>query len=200
MTSAASNAAEYTIYVDGSCQDNKNVTSETPAGWGVVVVEGDTQRGSGTGAVITELSGPVITKSTIKDFFGANNNDARICFTEDDNGDGFRVVETGRFELITKAKKTRKKIEVEVENNADAILAATLGVDIIMLDNFTPKQIKNTIINLDDLKLRKKVKIEVSGGITEKNILQYAKTDVDMISVGEITNSVQGIDLSLEIN
>ena len=37
--------------------------------------------------------------------FGANNNDARICFTEDDNGDGFRVVETGRFELITKTKK-----------------------------------------------------------------------------------------------
>ena len=69
-----------------------------------------------------------------------------------------------------------------------------------MLDNFTPKQIKNTITNLDDLKLRKKVKIEVSGGITEKNILQYAKTGVDMISVGEITNSVQGIDLSLEIN
>ena len=79
-------------------------------------------------------------------------------------------------------------------------MVATLGVDIIMLDNFTPKQIKNTIINLDDLKLRKKVKIEVSGGITERNILQYAKTGVDMISVGEITNSVQGIDLSLEIN
>ena len=37
--------------------------------------------------------------------FGANNNDARICFTEDDNGDGVRVVETGRFELITKTKK-----------------------------------------------------------------------------------------------
>tara|TARA_B100001750_G_scaffold243950_1_gene260244 strand:- start:3587 stop:4138 length:552 start_codon:yes stop_codon:yes gene_type:complete len=81
MTSAASNAAEYTIYVDGSCQDNKNVTSETPAGWGVVVVEGDTQRGSGAGAVITELSGPVITKSTIKDFFGAevgSNNTAEL--------------------------------------------------------------------------------------------------------------------------
>jgi len=104
------------------------------------------------------------------------------------------------FSLVAKAKKTRKKIEVEVENEKDAILVATLGVDIIMLDNFTPKQIKNTINNLISLNLRKKVKIEASGGINEKNIARYAKTGVDMISVGEITNSVQGIDLSLEIN
>ena len=101
---------------------------------------------------------------------------------------------------MQKQKKTRKKIEIEVENNADAILAATLGVDIIMLDNFTPKQIDNTIKNLQKLNLRKNVKLEASGQINEKNISQYAKTDVDMISVGEITNSVQGIDLSLEIN
>jgi len=104
------------------------------------------------------------------------------------------------FSLVAKAKKTRKKIEVEVENEKDAILVATLGVDIIMLDNFTPKQIKNTINNLISLNLRKKVKIEASGGINEKNIARYARTGVDMISVGEITNSVQGIDLSLEIN
>ena len=114
--------------------------------------------------------------------------------------DNHLAIEKSIFSLIKKAKKSGHKIEVEVESEKDAILVATLGVDIIMLDNFTPKQIKNTIINLDDLKLRKKVKIEVSGGITEKNILQYAKTGVDMISVGEITNSVQGIDLSLEIN
>lgn len=37
--------------------------------------------------------------------FGANNNDARICFTEDDSHDGFRVVESQRFELITRGKK-----------------------------------------------------------------------------------------------
>jgi len=104
------------------------------------------------------------------------------------------------FSLVAKAKRTRKKIEVEVENEKDAILVAVLGVDIIMLDNFTPKQIKNTINNLISLNLRKKVKIEASGGINEKNIARYAKTGVDMISVGEITNSVQGIDLSLEIN
>ena len=114
--------------------------------------------------------------------------------------DNHLAVEKSIVSLIAKAKRTRKKIEVEVESEKDAILVATLGVDIIMLDNFTPKQIKNTINNLISLNLRKKVKIEASGGINEKNIARYARTGVDMISVGEITNSVQGIDLSLEIN
>jgi len=39
----------------------------------------------------------------------------------------------------------------------------------------------------------------ISGGITEKNIQRFARTGVDMISVGQITNSVRGIDLSLEV-
>ena len=69
-----------------------------------------------------------------------------------------------------------------------------------MLDNFSPKQIKSTLTNLKKLNLRKNVKIEASGRINEKNIKLYAKTGVDMISVGEITNSTKGIDLSLEIN
>ena len=86
------------------------------------------------------------------------------------------------------------------QNQKDAILAATLGVKIIKLDNFTPHQITNTIKRLDELKLRKKVKIEASGRFNEKNISNYAKTGVDMISVGEITHSPQGIDVSLEIN
>jgi nicotinate-nucleotide pyrophosphorylase (carboxylating) len=103
------------------------------------------------------------------------------------------------LELIKKAKKKYKKFEVEVENNKDAILAAKEGATIIMLDNFSPSQIKKTIGNLKKEKLRNKVKLEASGGITSKNISQYAKTGVDIISVGSITNSVKGIDVSLEV-
>ena len=43
------------------------------------------------------------------------------------------------------------------------------------------------------------MKLEASGGINSKNIESYAKTGIDIISVGSITNSVKGIDLSLEI-
>jgi len=101
--------------------------------------------------------------------------------------------------LVKKAKKTKKRIEVEVENQNDAILAAQLGVGIIMLDNFTPARIRSVMKKMKSLGLLKNVKIEVSGGINEKNIALYGKTGVDMISVGGITNSPNGIDLSLEI-
>jgi nicotinate-nucleotide pyrophosphorylase (carboxylating) len=101
--------------------------------------------------------------------------------------------------IILKARKKYKKIEVEVESQEEALLAASAGANIIMLDNFTPKEIINTINKLKKTKLRKQVKLEASGGINEKNIGTYAKTGIDMISVGEITNSVSGIDLSLEV-
>ena len=102
-------------------------------------------------------------------------------------------------ELVQKALKKHKKIEVEVENQKDAITSAKLGAQIIMLDNFTPQQITKTISNLKKIGLRNKVILEASGGINQKNISNYSKTGVDIISVGAITNSVKGIDLSLEV-
>ena len=101
--------------------------------------------------------------------------------------------------IIKSARKRHKHVEVEVENQRDAILAASSGATIVMLDNFSPVQIKKTITALQKKKLRNKVKLEASGGINSKNITAYAKTGVDMISVGSITNSVSGLDLSLEV-
>jgi len=101
--------------------------------------------------------------------------------------------------IIKSARKRHKHVEVEVENQRDAILAANSGATIVMLDNFSPVQIKKTITALQKKKLRNKVKLEASGGINSKNISAYAKTGVDMISVGSITNSVKGLDLSLEV-
>jgi len=101
--------------------------------------------------------------------------------------------------IIKNARKRHKHVEVEVENQRDAILAANSGATIAMLDNFSPVQIKKTITELQKKKLRNKVKLEASGGINSKNITAYAKTGIDMISVGSITNSVKGLDLSLEV-
>ena len=101
--------------------------------------------------------------------------------------------------IIKNARKRHKHVEVEVENQRDAVLAVNSGATIVMLDNFSPVQIKKTITELQKKKLRNKVKLEASGGINSKNITAYAKTGVDMISVGSITNSVKGLDLSLEV-
>ena len=113
--------------------------------------------------------------------------------------DNHIAIEDSLLSLIKKTKKKYKKFEVEVENTPDALLAAKEGATIIMLDNFSPVQIKKTIQVLKNQKLRNKVKLEASGGINSKNISKYGQTGVDIISVGSITNSVKGIDMSLEI-
>ena len=113
--------------------------------------------------------------------------------------DNHLLVSNSMEDIIKKARKQHKHVEVEVESQRDAILAANSGATIVMLDNFSPEQIKKTITALHKKKLRNKVKLEASGRINSKNITAFAKTGVDMISVGSITNSVKGLDLSLEV-
>jgi nicotinate-nucleotide pyrophosphorylase (carboxylating) len=103
---------------------------------------------------------------------------------------------------IRKAQETAsfsKKIEIEVSSVDQALEAAKAGSNIIMLDNFSPHKIRETIALLKKNRLRDKILIEASGGINEQNILEYAATEVDIISLGEITDSVKALDMSLEV-
>lgn len=104
-------------------------------------------------------------------------------------------------EAIKRAKSfsVYKVVEVEVESLEDAIKAARAGADVVMLDNMTPEEIAETVEALKREGLRDRVKIEVSGGITPENIEEYAKLDVDVISLGYLTHSVRNFDVSLEI-
>ncbi|MGB9841890.1 MAG: carboxylating nicotinate-nucleotide diphosphorylase [Candidatus Bathyarchaeales archaeon] len=92
-----------------------------------------------------------------------------------------------------------KKIEVEVTCVKDALKAAEAGADIIMLDNFSPNQIREAVEALKKAGFHGKTLLEASGGITQENLLEYAQTGVNIISLGELTHSVRALDLSLEI-
>jgi nicotinate-nucleotide pyrophosphorylase (carboxylating) len=92
-----------------------------------------------------------------------------------------------------------KKIEVEVESSDDAVIAATAGADIIMLDNMTPDQVAQTIELLKREGMRDRILIELSGGINENSIINYASLDVDAISLGFLTHSVSNFSVNLEI-
>ncbi|VUT26508.1 MAG: nicotinate-nucleotide pyrophosphorylase [Candidatus Methanolliviera sp. GoM_oil] len=92
-----------------------------------------------------------------------------------------------------------KKIEVEVESLEDALIAAGLGVHIIMLDNMTPEAIEETIRSLSDAGLRDRILLEASGGITIENVGRYADTGVDVISVGSLTTAARWLDFGLYI-
>jgi nicotinate-nucleotide pyrophosphorylase (carboxylating) len=91
------------------------------------------------------------------------------------------------------------KVECEARNKEEALAAISAGSDIVMLDNFTPKQAQDTIRQIAKIGLRGRVKIELSGGINKKNIKQYARAKPDFISLGYITHSIKAIDFSLEI-
>jgi nicotinate-nucleotide pyrophosphorylase (carboxylating) len=92
-----------------------------------------------------------------------------------------------------------KKVEVEVTKTEDVLKAVQSGADIVMLDNFPPEKVKKAVDLLKENRLRGKVLLEASGGITAENILDYASTGVDLVSLGELTQSSRALDISLEI-
>ena len=92
-----------------------------------------------------------------------------------------------------------KKIEIEVETIEDALECVVNSADIVMLDNMSPKDVKKVMNKLIDLDIRYDSLIEVSGGITEDNIVEYAKTGVDIISIGALTHSARSLNFTMEV-
>src|SRR5213595_546193 len=98
---------------------------------------------------------------------------------------------------IRRLRQERPNIRIEVE--ADDLeqtraFAEIDGIDVILLDNMTPAQIREA------LALRKdNVQFEASGGITLKNVKRIAATGVDYISIGGLTNAARAIDIGLEM-
>lgn len=103
------------------------------------------------------------------------------------------------IELARSKVSFTKKIEIEVEDLDNAVRAAMFGADIVMLDNMTPDEIRAVVNALVQRRLRDDVILEVSGGITPENIMEYASLGIDVISSGFITNSTKSLDLSLNI-
>jgi nicotinate-nucleotide pyrophosphorylase (carboxylating) len=103
------------------------------------------------------------------------------------------------MKLVRQGASFTKKIEIEVTKEEDALVAAKAGADIVMLDNFSPKQIEKTVAALKKTKSYGKVLLEASGGITLANVLKFASTGVDVVSLGELTHSAKALNVSLEI-
>jgi nicotinate-nucleotide pyrophosphorylase (carboxylating) len=93
-------------------------------------------------------------------------------------------------------KKTGKTLKVEVETRNLAEVQEALNtekVDRIMLDNFTPDLCAEAVKLIAG-----RCETEASGGITEYNIVEYAKTGVNFISLGMLTHSVKSLDISMK--
>ena len=98
---------------------------------------------------------------------------------------------------IRQLREERPSIRIEVEADDLEQVRGFIevgGIDVILLDNMTPAQIREAVALRKD-----KVEFEASGDITLKNVRRIAGTGVDYISVGSLTHSPRAIDISLEM-
>lgn len=103
-----------------------------------------------------------------------------------------QALENAKKYLANTAKSI--KIEIETRNLTEVKEALNTGIaDRIMLDNFTPEEIKVALKVIDS-----QCETEASGGITMDNIAEYANTNVDFISMGALTHSYKSMDISLK--
>ncbi len=93
-------------------------------------------------------------------------------------------------------RKTKKKIELEVDTLSQYRQALLAKPDIILLDNMTLSQIKKAVALKK--KSKSKILLEVSGGVTLSTIAKISKTGIDRISIGSLTHSANSINFSME--
>lgn len=86
-------------------------------------------------------------------------------------------------------------LEVEVEDREELKQALQAGADRILLDNFTPDEIRQAVALTG-----KRAELEASGGITLDTLRQYAETGVDYVSIGALTKDIHAIDLSMRFD
>ncbi|HOB75283.1 MAG TPA: carboxylating nicotinate-nucleotide diphosphorylase [Phycisphaerae bacterium] len=117
-------------------------------------------------------------------------------------------VETSRLaakasELITTALTLDPppqfvEFEVDTLEQLDQLLKV-VGIDVILLDNFSLTQMRQAVARRDALGLKGKVQLEASGGVNLDTVRAIAETGVERISVGSITHSAPALDLAMEI-
>ncbi len=99
-------------------------------------------------------------------------------------------------DIISRVKQKSRQgitIEIEVTTAEEAAEAAQAGVDIIMLDNMSPKEMKKVVDFMPA-----GIRTEASGNITLKNVREAAQSGVDIISIGALTHSYKSLDIRIE--
>ena len=157
--------------------------------------------GTGTRVLDTRKTTPglrMIEKEAVKIGGGVNHRIGLfdMILLKDNHVDFAGGIENAivRAKEYLKAKGKDLKIEIEVRNMDELREVLRVGgVDRIMLDNFTPALTREAVALIDH-----HFETESSGGITFDTIRSYAECGVDYVSVGALTHSVKGLDMSFK--
>ncbi len=98
------------------------------------------------------------------------------------------------IERVRSAAPHTLRIEIEVDTLDQLREVLEIGVDVVLLDNFTPELLIEAVAIC-----RKRALLEASGGVTLESIHRIARTGVDFISSGALTHSARAVDISLEV-
>ena len=173
MSGVATRTAEYVKLVEGTKCRVLDTRKTTP---GLRMLEKEAVRIGGGCNHRIGLFDMILLKDNHVDFAGGIANAIR------------------RAQAYLKEKGKNLKIEIEVRSFDELNEAlATGGIDRIMLDNFSVENTKKAVEIIAG-----RYETESSGGITFDTIRQYAECGVDFISVGALTHSVKGLDMSFK--
>lgn len=172
--------------------------------WGLLDKRACVLGGAGTHRL--NLGNAILIKDNHLDAFGRNIPKAIESFFP--TGRASARLSQYRARRAQPIRQKATFFEIEVETSREAKIACTTLKKLqkagkctvpcfVMLDNFSPQKIKKTLKILRTENLASCAKIEASGGINEKNISAYAKTGVDVISMGALTHSAPMLDVSL---
>lgn len=140
----------------------------------------------------------VLEKEAVLSGGGANHRMGLhdMILIKDNHIDFAGGIENAIDRAIDYCKANNLKLRIEVEARSLEDVKKILdhgGVDRVMFDNFTPELTKKAVEIVNG-----KIETESSGGITLTNLREYGLTGVDFISVGALTHSVKGLDLSFK--
>ena len=173
MSGVATRTAEYVKLVEGTKCRVLDTRKTTP---GLRMLEKEAVRIGGGSNHRIGLFDMILLKDNHVDFAGGIANAIH------------------RAQEYLKEKGKNLKIEIEVRSLDELNEAlATVGIDRIMLDNFTPADTRKAVEIING-----RVEVESSGGITYDTLREYAECGVDVISVGALTHSVKSLDMSFK--
>ncbi|MFH1534123.1 MAG: carboxylating nicotinate-nucleotide diphosphorylase [Nitrospirota bacterium] len=156
--------------------------------WGLLDKKAVLIGGGGTHRI--NLSDAVILKDTHLDVLKRDFDDvfARIKNSEND----FRFLEI-EVDNAEEAKKVAEKFSELTKNKK------LNSIGVVMMDNMSAAEVSAAMKDIKGQRYYDDVLFEASGGITEKNVLEYAKTGVDVISMGCLTRNVENFDIGMEV-
>ncbi|PIR54752.1 hypothetical protein COU74_03305 [Candidatus Peregrinibacteria bacterium CG10_big_fil_rev_8_21_14_0_10_36_19] len=180
MSSVATNAAKA---VSISSEFDALLTPTRKTLWGLLDKRACNVGGTGTHRL--NLSDAVLLKDTHLDVDGRNFYDFFVKLKNSSIDFRFAEIEVSRITEVIEVCKLFNDFNLPI-------------VGVVMMDNMSPELINEALSSVKGMGLYDSILFEASGGINDQNLFEYAKTGVDIISMGSLTSGVAGVDISME--